>query len=162
MIPAIGSVSSVFNVLWLAVGASAVAAVGTAISRGSGFLLEHEAHIKNAELRDALEFATNEAAGAAETVVTALNQTVTSVAKANGTWNAKAAQAVAKQALAQVKVQVSAASKATLARTYGDLDEYLQSVIESAVGTAVNKVDVAPAPSAPVPAAPAAPTAAAS
>jgi len=130
---------SVVAALWLAVGASAMALVGRLVAQGGRLLLAQEARVKNAELRDALEFATNEAERAAEAIVTGLNQEVVGQLKADGRWNAQAAKAVKDKAVELVRAALSDEGKAALKHAVGDLETYLSTLIEAKVAVAPNR-----------------------
>lgn len=127
------------SAVWLAVGASIVGLVIQGVRRGTSLVLAQESRIRNASLRDAVEYATAEAERAAETVVTGLNQSVVSQMKSQGRWDATAAAATKKQAMQLLERTLSADAKATLTRGGADLQGYLSSMIEAKVASAPNR-----------------------
>lgn len=122
--------------VWLAVGTSVVALIGRLIQRGSALLVAQENKIRSATARDALEFATVEAARAARTIVASLNQTVVADLKANGKWDATSAKTVKAQALNQLRSALSSDGRAVLEHAVGDFARYLDAIIEAEVASA--------------------------
>ena len=130
------SLDSVATIVWLAVGTSVAALIGRLIQRGSALLLAQEAKVKNQAARDALEFATAEAARAAATIVASLNQAVVDQLKAQGKWDAAAANAVKARAAQELRNAMSSDGKAVLEHAAGDLGRYLDALIEAHVAAA--------------------------
>lgn len=123
-------------IVWLAVGTSVVALIGRLIQRGSALLLAQENRIRNADARDALEFATMEATRAVRTIVGSLNQTAVAELKAQGKWDATAAKAVKAQALSQLRSALSSEGRALLEHAVGDFGRYLDALLEAEVASA--------------------------
>ncbi len=129
----------VLAVLWRAAGGTVATGIGVLIHRYGGVLIQQESHIKNAGLRDALEFATQEAESAAQTIVIGLNQSVTAPLKASGKWDAAAATALKAQAVTLLNGTLSVDAKAVLFKAMSDLPGYFATLIEATVATAPNK-----------------------
>jgi hypothetical protein len=123
-------------IVYLAVGTSVVALITRMIQRGSALLLAQEAKIKNANARDALEFATAEATRAAETIVASLNQSTVSQLKKQGKWDAAAKMAVKAQAMNDLRNALSIDGKVVLEHSVVDMNRYLDALIEAQVAAA--------------------------
>lgn len=133
---------------WLIGGAAVAAYVLRELSIARAWLVQREDGIKNPAVRQALEFATNELARVAQTVVTGLNTSVTADLKASGRWDADVARAVKWQAISLIKAQLSDASQVVLHAAGVDLPTAISNSIEAAVGTAPNRAPT-PAPASP-------------
>lgn len=132
--------------VWVVAGGTVAGAVVAVVKRYGAVLIQQEAKIRNAGLRDALTFATQEAENAASTVVTSLNQSVTGPLKAAGKWDATAAAAVKQQAITLLNGTLSTDAKAVLSKAMSDLPGFLSTLVESQVATAQNKVTNTPVP----------------
>lgn len=137
----------VVAVLWLAVGATVVSAGTALIAKGRAYLVAQEARVKNADLRQALQFATGEACSAAQTVVTSLNATAVNALKASGKWDAATASAVKAQAVSLLHGVISQDAQAVLQKAMADVPGFLSALVEEAVALAPNKTQ-APKPEA--------------
>lgn len=127
------TVDSAIAILWLALGATGVSVVSRWVNRAAAFLKQREGHIRNAGLRDALEYATGEARLAAQTVVANLDQVLTSSLKEQGQWDAAAAASVKAEAMKLMDSVVSADARAVLDQSFADLPAFFSALIEEAV-----------------------------
>lgn len=117
---------------------AAAAATGL-IAKGAQYAARQVSHLHSHVVQEALDWAIREAEHAASTVVVALNQTVTNVLKAQGTWNASAAETVKAQAMQTLQHVLSHEAQAILQQAIPNLAQWYSTLIEEAVARAPNK-----------------------
>ena len=131
--------NATLTTILLAILPLAAAAATGLLAKGAQYALHAVAGIKNAQLRDGLDWAITTAEDMASTVVTSINQSEVNSLKATGHWNATTAAAAKTAALSALTANLPAPVRAILAHGVSDLPAYLGTLIEAAVATAPNK-----------------------
>ena len=132
----------------LALSPFAVGAATGLLAKGAQYALHAVSGIKNANLRNGLDWAIGQAESLVHDAVIAANQTTVNALKATKQWDATAASKVFHDVLASVTGSLSTQARAILERELPDLPGYLGTIIETNVATAPNKhKPVAPAAS---------------
>lgn len=125
------------------------------IPKGEKWLVAKTASIKNDELRTEINAAIYGLGGIAETIVSAIKQQVVDPMKTAGTFTPQAAADAAVKAKTLILAQLTSAEKNLLTTKYGNLDMYVEALVESLVNAqnpapAMNTTPATPPPVKPV------------
>ena len=119
--------------------------LGWAIYHGALYLKNQVSHIKNKEVRDALDWAIGQATSIMQQLVVAANEQTVNVLKATGKWDATAAGSITRQVLAKADALLQGEARKILDGSGINISMLLPELLQTAVALAPNKTK-APAP----------------
>ncbi len=119
--------------------------LGWAIYHGALYLKNQVSHIKNKEVRDALDWAIGQATSIMQQLVVAANEQTVNVLKATGKWDATAAGSITRQVLAKADALLQGEVRKILDGSGINVSMLLPELLQTAVALAPNKTK-APAP----------------
>ncbi len=119
--------------------------LGWAIYHGALYLKNQVSHIKNKEVRDALDWAIGQAQTIMQQLVVAANEQTVNVLKATGKWDATAAGSITRQVLAKADALLQGEARKILDGSGINVAMLLPELLQTAVALAPNKTK-APAP----------------
>ncbi len=127
----------------VAVAPFALAAATALLGKGAQYALHAVNGIKNQAMRNALDWAINQAHTLAQEAVVAANQTAVNGLKASGAWSATEAHTIFQNVLATIEANLTQDARTILTQALPDLPAFLGTLIEQQVATAPNKTSAA-------------------
>ena len=127
----------------VAVAPFALAAATALLGKGAQYALHAVASIKNQAVRNALDWAINQAHTLVREAVVAANQTTVNGLKASGQWSATTGHTIFQNVLATVEANLTQDARTLLTQALPDLPAYLGTLIEQQVAVAPNKTSAA-------------------
>lgn len=136
--------STIFGKLTVDLSPVVAGLLGWAIYHGALYLKNQVSHIKNKEVRDALDWAIGQANGLMQKLVVAANEQTVNALKATGQWDATAAGAITRQVLAKADALLQGEARTILEEANMPLHMLLPELLQSAVAVAPNKTQASP------------------